>query len=114
MIMLRSLALLFCFTFSFSTFACINEMRALLSGKHVQIGGLGNEVPTGRDLKEDDTKAQYLKQLAYLDSVWKTDKKIDDYSDYGVYLIYLGRYKEAKEVYQEIESAYPERYSTAA
>lgn len=112
--MIRSLALLFFFTFSVSTFACINEMRALLSGKHVQVGGLGDEVPTGRDHSEDDTKAHYLKQLAYLDSAWKTDKKIDDYSDYGVYLIYLGRYKEAKEVYQQIESTHPGRYSTAA
>lgn len=114
MIMIRSLALLFLFTYSISSFACINEMRMLLSGKQVEVSGLGDEVPIGRDSSEVEGKTYYIKQLAYLDSVWKKDKKIDDYSDYGVYLIYLGRYNEAKEVYQRIESTHPGRYSTAA
>lgn len=112
--MIRSFTFLFLLTFSYTSFACINEIRALLSGQHTQGGMWDDDVPIGRDHTEDDAKAHFNEQLNYLDSVWKADKKIDDYSDYGVYLIYLGRYKEAKEIYQQIEKDHPGRYSTAA
>lgn len=108
--MIRSFFFLFLLAFAYTTKACINEKKALLSGEHV-IGYGREDVPTGRSFGD----TQYLTaQLYELDKLWKTKKNIDDYSDYGVYLIYLGRYQDAKAVFHEIENMYPSRYATAA
>ena len=111
--MIRSVYLLLFLAFSYTAIACINEKRALLSGEHIE-GMAEGEIPIGRNLEEADEKAYFGEQLNYLDSVWKANKNIDDYSDYGVYLIYLGRYQEAKEVYHQIERTHPGQYATAA
>jgi tetratricopeptide (TPR) repeat protein len=52
--------------------------------------------------------------LMEMDALWKSKRDLDAYSDYGVLLAYLGRYDEAKAVYEEIEKITPGRYSTAA
>lgn len=112
--MIRSVYLLLFLAFSCTAIACINETKALLSGQQVEGGWRDDDVPVGRNLEEADEKVQFGKQLSYLDSLWKANKSIDDYSDFGVYLIYLGRYQEAKEVYHQIERTHPGRYATAA
>jgi tetratricopeptide (TPR) repeat protein len=107
--MKRSILLLSFLAFNASVFACINEMKALISGKH-EITHTA-EAPVGRDF--DDT-IYYKGRLMELDSLWKAEKNIDHYSDYGVQLIYLGRYNEAKAVFHEIHKRQPGRYATAA
>jgi tetratricopeptide (TPR) repeat protein len=93
------------------TSACFNEMRVLLNGKQIETSGV-EEIPFGRDFAAE--AVYYKKQLKAMDSLWKTNHDIDAYSDYGIILIYLGRHKEAKIVFEEIEKINPGRYSTAA
>jgi tetratricopeptide (TPR) repeat protein len=91
---------------------CINEMRVLLSGEKSEISVGELYVPIGKDLVQ---KAKYYnKELTKLYSTWKSNHDIDSYSDYGVILIYLGRYQEAKSVFEEIEKIEPNRYATAS
>lgn len=97
-----------------TSLACLNETRITLNGKKID----GDEitslelVPWGKDLVKD--RNLYIDELSELDSLWKTTRNIDYYSDYGVVLVYLGRYAEAKDVFQKIERMAPGRYSTAA
>ena len=100
--MKRSILFLLFLAFNISVFACINEMKALLSGEHKIIHSA--EVPEGQNF--DDT-TYYQGRLKELESLWKAEKNIDHYSDYGVQLIYLGRYKEAKPVFHEIHKMQP-------
>src|SRR6187431_1424119 len=93
------------------SFACLNERRALLNGKHDVTDDM-NHVPYGQDYSKEIS--YYEKELKEMDSLWRTNKDIDAYSDYGVLLVYLGRYAEAKTVFQEIERIVPSLYATAA
>lgn len=110
--MIRSLFILLALVVAYTAIACLNEKRAMLSGQFTE-GMMDDGIPIGRDI-DDDAKAYFNEQLKELDSLWKADKKIDDLSDYGVNLIYLGRYQEAKELYHQIERTHPGRYATAA
>jgi len=93
------------------SFACLNEYRVLLNGeKH--FFDSESLVPFGQNFK--DNIKYYEKELKELDSLWKADKNIEDFSDYGVQLVYLGRYEEAKKVFIEIEKLSPGLYATAA
>jgi tetratricopeptide (TPR) repeat protein len=49
-----------------------------------------------------------------LDSLYLAQHRVEYYSDYGVVLVYLGRYEEAKAVFLAIEARQPGRYATAA
>jgi tetratricopeptide (TPR) repeat protein len=93
-----------------SSYSCINETRALITGKQVETHEQGT-VAYGNDLSDKD---YYQSELKELDSLWKTNKKIEDLNDYGVVLIYLGRYPEAMAVFQQAEKIKPGLYSTAA
>ncbi len=90
--------------------ACINEESITIDGRPVTMNFY--EVPEGVNHKE--MAKWYAEELKEKDSLWKTGGNIEDYSDYGVILIYLGRLEEAKRVFIEIESKHPGRYSTAA
>jgi tetratricopeptide (TPR) repeat protein len=91
--------------------ACLNENRVLLNGEK-RIFDTESLVPYGRNHKENTE--YYQEELRELDSLWKKNKKLEDYSDYGVLLVYLGRYDEAKKVFNHIEKINPGLYSTAA
>lgn len=91
---------------------CINEMRVLLSGEKSKISEGEFYVPEGEDLVKN--AKYYNKELLKLFGAWQNNHDIDSYSDYGVILIYLGRYQEAKSVFEEIEKIEPNRYATAA
>jgi len=110
--MIRSIFFFLFLAFSYSTTACINEKRALLSGQLAE-RWTNDEIPIPRAF-DSDAKQLFNERLRELDSLWKANKNIDDLSDYGVYLIYLSRYKEAKELYHQIERSHPGRYATAA
>ncbi len=91
---------------------CFNEMRVLLSGEKSLINGDEFYVPQGEDLVNESK--YYNEELKKLHTLWKTSHDIDSYSDYGVILVYLGRYHEAKIVFEEIEKIEPNRYASAA
>ncbi|MBC7487473.1 MAG: tetratricopeptide repeat protein [Cytophagaceae bacterium] len=90
-------------------FACMQENRVLLDGQLIHT--------MGRDFNNENYwKREFgsIYHLHELDSLWKTNKSITDYNDYGVQLVYLKRYKEALVVFQNIERMSPGRYNTLA
>ncbi len=89
--------------------ACLNEYRTLLTGEVIE-SELGGGGPYFLEL---DT-AELQKKLISLDSLYKIDKSHETLSDYGVILIYLGRFNEAIELYHKIERQRPGLYPTAA
>lgn len=107
----RFLIILFLSCSFLQAFPCLNENRVLLSGKK-HFFDSESLVPHGHDFKSNIK--YYESELKELDSLWRTDNKVEDYSDYGVLLIYLGRYEEAKKVFTEIEKLKPGLYATAA
>ena len=79
-----------------STLACLNESRVLIDGREAAFDS-ESLIPHGHDLLAN--KDHYEEELKTLYSSWKTGRSIKDYSDYGVVLVYLGRYDEAKKVF---------------
>lgn len=94
-----------------SSFACLNETRILLNGK-ITISDEESPVPYGRNYLESKDEIELKLKEVYKD--WIDNKNLDDYSDYGVLLVYLGRYQEALKVYESIEMIMPGLYTTAA
>ncbi|CAN5322286.1 hypothetical protein BH09BAC1_BH09BAC1_12280 [soil metagenome] len=92
--------------------ACLNELSVTATGKEVITDDLRYIVPKGVD--HVAAKAKYEDKLLEHKIVWEKTQSIDSYSDYGLYLILLGRYEEAKVVFKEIEVIVPDRYATAA
>jgi tetratricopeptide (TPR) repeat protein len=99
-------------TVSTYSMGCFNEMRVLLSGKKIEASKDDMEIPSGRDLLR--YSKHYKDELRKMDSLWKSSHSIRAYSDYGVILVYLGKYQEAKAVFEEIENIEPNLYATAA
>lgn len=96
-----------------ASFACLNETSVTATGKEVfSDAGLPTLVPKGTDFTIN--KSSYEKQAKQYLEYWKEHGNVSYYSDYGVHLVYLGRYEEAKSVFQEIEQLFPGRYATAA
>lgn len=94
-----------------SLFACINESyERPPAGKPVPLAGF--YLPRGTDFAR--FRHVYEEDLARFYAIWTSRGNIDAYSDYGVRLIYLGRYAEARQVFREIEQRKPGRYATAA
>jgi tetratricopeptide (TPR) repeat protein len=91
--------------------ACINEWSVTLKGDIEET--LQDFVPTDIVNHAANTEL-YLAKLLVLDSLWKNNHDINAYSDYGVNLVYLGRYQEALEIFLAIEKISPGRYGTAA
>jgi tetratricopeptide (TPR) repeat protein len=93
------------------TFACLNEIRVLLNGK-ITISDEESPVPYGQNYHESRSKIETKLKEVYKD--WIEKKNLDDYSDYGVLLVYLGEYEKALKVYENIEMIMPGLYTTAA
>ena len=68
-------------------FACLNETRVLLNGEFT-VSDEESPVPFGHFYYEH--KKDYEKELIKLYNSWLKNKNLDDYSDYGVVLVYLG------------------------
>ncbi|OUD31150.1 tetratricopeptide repeat protein, partial [Flavobacterium sp. FPG59] len=109
--MIRNLTLILFLLYQVSTFACLNESRILLNGKFI-ISDEESLVPYGHLYYQN--RKEYEKELVEVYNSWKKEKNIEDYSDYGVILVYLGEYKKALKVFQEIETLKPGLYATAA
>jgi tetratricopeptide (TPR) repeat protein len=99
---------------SIKTIACLQESSALINGKLLTSTSFRNRgfVPEGPYFWADSNN--FLKALYQLDTLWKTKKNIDNYSDYGVVLVYLGKYEEALRVFTEIEKLKPGTYANAS
>lgn len=103
--------LLFLSLSTLRTFACINESRVLLDGR-ITVSDDFEMTPEGKNLKEN--RDYYESKSKTLYQTWLSKQNIEDYSDYGVTLLYLGEYKKALSVFQEIEKLSPGLYATAA
>jgi len=90
--------------------ACINNVTELKDGAVITKDKFGFDVPYGHIFLVEKLDAE----AARLDSLWKATKDIDYYSDYGLIKVAQGKYKEAKEIYLEIEKIKPGRFETAA
>jgi tetratricopeptide (TPR) repeat protein len=90
---------------------CINEYRTLLNGELV-FTDADNAAPIGRF--NANNKTYLLKKLNEADSIYKLTGKLEDYSDFGSMLVYIGQYLKAKEIFQAIEQKSPGLYRTAA
>lgn len=96
---------------------CLNETRLTLSGDDIEWNEefpFSTQVltPVGRSFKAD--RLINLKRLEELNDAYQTRHQITDYSDYGVVLVYLGRFEEARKVFEAIEAQKPGLYATAA
>jgi tetratricopeptide (TPR) repeat protein len=89
--------------------ACVNEYRTLLSGEVIFTDALSG-IPYYKSFDVPGLQRELFK----LDSLYKIDKSHETLSDYGVILIYLGRYDDAINVYRRIEREHPGLYATAA
>lgn len=109
--MKKHLVLLLLFSIGqIESFACLNHSNRKLNGEIV-----GEKSGYRLYISNlDDYKEEYLAQLHKSDSLWKLKHDFEDYNNYGAMLIYLGRYAEAKQVFQQIELMSPRRYGTAA
>jgi len=93
--------------------ACLNESRTRLSGEAFTLNREGIDwVPAGRDLGAE--RGANRRRAQQLDSLWRTHHRLADYSDYGVVLVYLGHYDQARQVFENIEAQRPGLYATAA
>jgi len=90
--------------------ACINNVTELKDGAVITKDKFGFDVPYGHIFLVEKLDAE----AARLGSLWKATKDIDYYSDYGLIKVAQGKYKEAKEIYLEIEKINPGRFETAA
>ena len=93
-----------------SLFACVNEFdyNPLDQQSHV--------IPMDGKIQKSMNKneAQLAKEAKVLLALYDSTKNTNHYSDYGAKLIYLGKYKAAKEVYFKIEKTNPNQYATAS
>jgi tetratricopeptide (TPR) repeat protein len=90
---------------------CINEYETSISGELVPSDFLHLGIIEPKTIFDQE----FLKNRAQeLYQKYQTYHKVEDYSDYGVQLIYLEKYQEAKKVYFEIEEQTPDLYTTAS
>ncbi|MDJ1484924.1 tetratricopeptide repeat protein [Cytophagaceae bacterium YF14B1] len=108
----KTLLLLLTLLSYITTSACANEYHVLLNGQKIETSGI--EIANGYDLTNPEQIKQFETDLIKLDSIWKYIHEIKAYSDYGVTLMYLGRYNEAKDVFTAIEKTHPDLYTTAS
>jgi tetratricopeptide (TPR) repeat protein len=95
--------------FAIKSIACINTVTTDLNGQVIETGFSYIELPN--ELLPDSF---YIIQGKELLRNWKKNNDFNSYNDYGVTLIYLKKYREAFNVYKEIESKKPNLYSTAS
>ncbi|MDJ1485737.1 tetratricopeptide repeat protein [Cytophagaceae bacterium YF14B1] len=114
--MLKSyLSIVFTLCIYLTTNACVNEYRVL---RHVLLNGKKIKLTELLAYEDPDYEENQIKQLkkdsAELKSIWLKTHHIKAYSDYGAALLYLGRYKEAGDIFSTIEKIQPNLYATAS
>jgi hypothetical protein len=107
---LRLIAFILIFQTQFS-FGCLNgETLELKNGVLLYHDSEYMDIPKGHDFYKHDFEA-IIKDLRKL---YKETNDIDYLSDVGVVLILQKKYNEAIKLYNQIEKAHPNRYSTAS
>lgn len=97
--------------FAFNSFSCLNGDSKLLSNGSIIYSDREIEVPEGHFIPKNINLLEVKKDL---ENHYDSTKNIDYLSDQGVILILLGKYDQAIELYEKIESIAPNRYSTAS
>ncbi len=105
----RILLLIVCLFSLYKVSACINVYRTLLSGEVVHHKATHGKVFT----RAVDTVELRNKANLYYRS-YEESGSIKSLSDFAAALIYLGEYKKAKSIYEQIELESPHLYSTAS
>ncbi|EJL75420.1 tetratricopeptide repeat protein [Chryseobacterium populi] len=103
------LTLVFIFSLFTPSLACLNGDTRELANKLTLYTDQEYGVPYGHDFPKD---LDYI--ILSLEKGYKKTKDLDYLSDKGYILIIQGKYKEAVELYKQIESIKPGRYSTAS
>jgi hypothetical protein len=107
--MIRFLFILICCCSAVCSSACLNPYHTRLDGVVTQ------------DIRQltlhindpiDKNKARYTSNRLF--ERYHQTHAIEDYSDYGLQLILLGQYENARKIFLEIEHISPNRYNTAA
>lgn len=108
---MKKIALFLLLLILYSTgYACLNE-----EGEEemvMQQVKKDRAIPYGHDFAAD--KKLNEKKLEQLLASWNKTRNYEVYNNYGVTLVYLGRFEEALNVFRKIEKEQPGKYSTAA
>lgn len=92
------------------SFACLNEEGE--EEMMMQQIKKDRAIPYGHDFAAD--KKLNERKLERLLASWNKTHNYEAYNNYGVTLVYLGRFEEALRVFRQIEKEQPGKYSTAA
>ncbi|MBO9690631.1 tetratricopeptide repeat protein [Chryseobacterium sp.] len=104
-------SLLFGTLFSIPVLACLNGEQMVLANHQLLYSDYESDVPSGHDF---GSKKRLEAFVAALEKGYQKTKEIEYLSDKGFVLIILKRYQEAIDLYKEVESIEPGRYSTAS
>ena len=108
---MRIFALFFFLVFASISIACINgETKELKDGSIISIGKEGTIVPHGHEF----LSLNFAEVSNNLDRLYKRTGDLDYLSDYALILMLQKKYKEASEIYLNIEKQSPGRYATAS
>ncbi len=72
-----------------------------------------DKVPYGSPFSEEE-RQKFKKSVDKLETLYQQTNNLDYLSDKGLVLMYLGNYQQAKDIFLQIESIEPNRYSTAS
>ncbi|MFC4816925.1 MULTISPECIES: tetratricopeptide repeat protein [unclassified Flavobacterium] len=95
---------------SFKSFACLNGESKILKSGHYLYEDYSNVLPFGHEFYENEFDEMVFK----LDSLYKKTNDLAYLSDKGLVLILQKKYKEALQLYLNIEKKQPNKYSTAS
>ncbi|HEY9045937.1 MAG TPA: hypothetical protein VIN08_08575 [Ohtaekwangia sp.] len=93
------------------TYACLNGETMVLKNGMLLYEDAQTNVPYGHDFYSYDLDIENIREL---DSLYRATNDLDYLSDKGVILIIFNKYKEAIDLYLEIEKMQPGRYATAS
>ncbi|WP_128330588.1 tetratricopeptide repeat protein [Apibacter sp. HY039] len=108
---MRNFLIFFSIFFSLYLSACLNEIHVNKEGKTFVSQ---EQHPVPKRIYSNNQHSEYLKKLEEYDTRWNSEHNINDYINYGVYLVYLNHLDEALEVFTEAEKIEPGLYATAA
>lgn len=110
------LALMCCWLLAGPAGACLNDHAATRLDGSWQSSDDNSYVmrqpPVGRNLAAEAPANR--RRLRQLDSLWRTRHQLADYAGYGLVLVHLGRYAEARKVFEQLDTWQPNQYETTA
>jgi hypothetical protein len=101
--------LVWLFLCSLPAYCCLNPYRSLLNG---EITAAESSFSAPYAFYSDKNELKKALREAY--NIYKQTGKTEDYSDYGVMLVFDGQLDKAKAIFRQIEASAPGLYATAA